>query len=466
LKDTYAIGLGSLGISQGDDVKHISYHAPVDLNVENYRSIEECIAEIDAQLSAYFETRVSSEATPLVMLSGGLDSVVLLRYLAELDPRTEAITFVYEGSEDNEQKEAQIAAKYYGVKHHILNIPNNRETYLSDTIHLLSESDNANSYSAAFSRWIQNDGRQFDLFRGEDTRLHTPTLDWPSRVGLYVNRSNSFREGLAGKIWTLRKWLTNYPFRRGRNYLGYIMSRTDLSCDLQSYILEKFLRFHLPDTFSRLKGPLYDKLREETSAVATEQTTDNLYRRIISFNFRCQYSENMQWAKYDVSRSKDTVLNAPYYHPSITLACNRVPLSIGLRTKWVSPKKTRSPFPYIDKYVLSSLLEGHAPDELIYRAKQAGSGNEILLIKHLWNILYKPILENWGRNMIDDITDEENKKIIAAYISLLLEHEPDNPEHSNLNYVNRSLVYLSVLNWLCHNPEGDLKKEIINLAKA
>ena len=70
---------------------------------------KEVIAYVTHWLSDYLEE--SRDYGFVVGVSGGIDSVVMLRYLAEAEPtRTEAFTFAFEGQPNSELPEATIAA--------------------------------------------------------------------------------------------------------------------------------------------------------------------------------------------------------------------------------------------------------------------------------------------------------------------------------------------------------------------
>lgn len=51
----------------------------------------------------------------LLMLSGGVGSAVLLAYLKNMEMKLQAVFFIYQGRESEEQKSAEKLANYYGV---------------------------------------------------------------------------------------------------------------------------------------------------------------------------------------------------------------------------------------------------------------------------------------------------------------------------------------------------------------
>jgi len=456
LRNTRAIGIGSTGISKGDGVEYATYYEPVKTDVDNYTSIEACVTDMDQVLREHFANRISPDSTPLVMLSGGIDSLVMLRYLSEAAPsKTEAMTFAMERQEHHELEEARIAARHYGVKHHEVIIPH---TSLKDsTIQTLVESDNANLYSMAIRNWIKQEGRYFDIFRGEDARLHTPTLDWPARMGIFAHKHEFHKSQLYTTLWNLRKIFSLWPFRKGRNYIRYVLGKTELRTDFQSYVLETCLRYHFPNGASH-EGSLHEQLYDATQSISEISVLEQFYRTLIAIAYRLQYSENMQWAKY-ASNTENSGMVMPFYHPSVNLSCNKVSLSMGLRQKLVSPTKTRSPFPLVDKYVLRKLIDGKAPDALLYRRKSAPNSYDAIY-NALWNDLYQPILKEWGETLVNSLEEIENKSIVQAYRKDLLQQGANSYKDSHLAYAGRSLVYLSVLNWLCQHQSADLKSKL------
>ncbi len=124
LADTWACTVGDLARVTAQEVKLQSYYEPVLEVMENFATVEEATAELDRTLTQVISDNLSGDRLPMLMLSGGIDSVVLLDYLSRLAPgRVNSFTFAMEGMKDDELGPARIAAEHYGTRHHQLVIP-------------------------------------------------------------------------------------------------------------------------------------------------------------------------------------------------------------------------------------------------------------------------------------------------------------------------------------------------------
>ena len=453
LANTKSIGIGSVGVSSGLGIEYSTYYYPVKTDVENYRSINKCVMGIEKALIDNLEKSVNSRSIPMIMLSGGIDSLVLLNYMHKIKPgKVEALTFETEGQEKSELHEARIAARYYDIPHKIVTI--RKSDIKKAAIHALVYGDGSSLHSAIIRDSILSDGRALDIYRGEDTRLHTPTLDWPTRIGIFIHGHQFNKSKIIRALWDLRRIIRLWSFQRGRNYISYILAKTELYEDLHSYIIRSCLRYHVPANIN--KGKFLNRLIEETKILSGDYDIDSLNRKIISIAYRLQYTENMRWAAY-ASNTENSRLILPYYDPEVCLACNKVSFSMAMKQMLVSPKKTRSPFLLVDKYILRKLVDKQVPDELLYRRKSV-PGDEEVTYPILWD-MYRPILELWGRSMNEDMVGE-NKYIVSYYINKLDQKGKDAYKCPRLAYVAHCLAYLSMLHWLCQNQGADLKAEL------
>lgn len=425
------------------------FYEPVRAEVENYSSAKECVEAIDATLQQYFQRRVTGDRVPLVMLSGGIDSVVMLRYLAEVAPdRTEALTFAVEGQENAELEEARIAAQYYDVPHHELIIP--RDDIPALVRQQLLESDNAGFSAAAIRNWLQNRERPFDVFRGEDARLHTPPVDWAAKAGLFAHVNRLQNSDVGRLLWRTKDALRLWPFRAGKNYLANQAEKMDLRPDLQQYLLDTFVRYDGSDV---PPGPLQERLYQATQHIAEGNQIEQIFRKVVGLSCRVQHTENRHWARY-AAETTHTRLHMPFFHPEVTEVFNRIPFSVATQPQLKSPRKTRSPIPIVYKYVLRKLLEGSAPDELLYRHKAAPSLGG-LVHATVWEDLYEPVLREWGEELLEAVEGiQENRELISTRRDEILAAGQEGADE--WARPARDLVYLSTIVHWCRDSETAL----------
>ncbi len=456
LADTWVVNLGDLATCTSTGVRLASYYQPVAIETENFRSPAECIAAIDASLRETFARRISADTVPLVMLSGGIDSTLMLRYLSELAPgKVETLTFGVEGAA-GELEEARIAARYYGSRHHELIIP------LSDiedlTQRALLETDYGGYggfHAVAIADFLHSDRRSLDVFRGEDARLHTPSLDLPGLIGLLANRRDMGRLPAGKALWNLRRVLRKWPFRRGRNYLRYVVEKTELRDSLTEYVLRSLARFHLPEGLG--SGRPSGRLLEVLPAFESSDSIDAVYRKVVALEYRLQHTENMHAAVCAGEVAGHTV-HLPFFTPSLTAQWNRIPLSLGMRPSVTSPAKTRSPLPVVGKYVLRRLAAGHLPPELLYRRKATASEMQ-QQYEQAGASSMLPAIRDWGEDLLA-MLDDETAAIAASYRAQLLGGADVD---WILGQAGCSLFHLAAVGRLCRQGDADLSAEIADM---
>jgi len=462
LRDTFVVALGDVAICSEGGVSLSSYYTPVQLDTKNFRSVHECVTNLDTAFREVVATRLCRNTTPLVMLSGGIDSVAMLCYLSELAPeRIETLTFSVEGLVPNELEEARIAAQYYRSKHHELVIPQAQINELTRRALLESDTSGYGGFlGVAIADWLRKDGRWIDVFRGEDTRLHTPSLDLPALIGLLAHKYGLNRSMFGTKAWNLRNIMTIWPFRKGRNYIRYFLDKTNLRPDIRRYVLESLARYHFPKECSVIH--LFpEELDQKTQELCQCDSLERLYRRLVSFEYRVQYTEDMHSAQ-NASETGEISLIMPFYAPNVVAVCNRIPLTIGLIPVLVSPARTRSSIPVSDKYILRKLMKGRVPDALLYRRKATAPAMHILY-KLAGPATLLPTIRSWGEILIDRLSGE-TRLIANAYRKAILEKGTACGEDWHLGWAGCTLFFLSGLGRLFEDPSVDLLEELDTLA--
>jgi hypothetical protein len=458
LQQTFVVALGHSALCNEAGTVVESYYEPVKVHTQNFRTVDECVTALDTQFRITFSQQLSGDVVPLVMVSGGIDSVVMLRYLTELAPgRVESLTYATEGQSTDELVEGRLAAEFYGTRHHTIVLPVSEICRL--TRRALLEGDNSTYggiQSIAVADFLARDGRRTDVFRGEDTRLHTPSLDLPTRVGLWAHRARVIRHPAVRSVWNASVLLRRWPFARGRNYLSYISDKVRLRDDLESYVLSSMARFSYP---RELEGSqrLSDEVQAAVATFPEDGNVEQIFRWAVSFEYRLQYTENMHDAhvQCDTANSR---LRMPFYDPEVVAVSNRVPLAIGLKTMVVSPRRTRSPFPVVDKYLLRKLLEGSAPPELLYRRKSTAPAMDVHY-RFAGEHVMIPVLRLWGGRMVDSFPEHVGL-VAGALRDGVLERGTKAGETWSMGVAGLHLYYLAALHWLTEHQDGNLEYEL------
>ena len=449
LADTRALTVGDIGRVTADSLKLLSYYEPVLEVLENHASIEEAVADIDRTLTQVLEEGLSDDRMPLLMLSGGIDSVALLDFLSRLVPdRINTFTFAVEGMKGDELGHARVAAEHYGSRHHEHIIPRAEVQRLTRKALIESETTTYGGFiHIGLSEWFARHESPLTIFRGEDTRLHTPALDLPALVGFFAHRMGLHKSPLGRRLWHTRRVASVWPFRKGRNYLSYILDRTDLTDGLRTYLLRNGSRFQSP-----IDGPMHPEVVRRTEHLSSCTSLEQAYRALIGLNYQIQYTENM-YVGQTTNETANSNLAMPYYMPEVVRACNRVPTWMGLRPIF-APGKTSSPIPVAAKYVLRKLVAGRAPEKLLFRRKAVAPAEDVLYAEAGARTIF-PAVRDWSATLLDQL--EGDTRLIAEHLLRQFLHE-------ELNHVTArrgsKLLHLTAMARLCAEPSADLAAEI------
>lgn len=455
LRDTWIAGVGTAVVCSTAGAEPENYYSPVTLHANNFDTVEDCVGTLDTVIRETIAKHLTADARPIVMLSGGIDSVVLLRYVKELaGGRAEAFTFAVEGRQPNELNEAAIAAKYYGIEHHRLIIPSaDIEALTRRALMNMEVFGYGGLEHQGINDYLQGFGETLTVIRGEDTRLHTPPLDLPTRVGLGVNASNIRTYPAARFAWRVHGLLRQWPLRRGRNYLRYVADKTDLHDDLSLAILTSLLRFRYPVSWLEAR-PVPDRMEALRQGSPTGSSMEQLFRWAVSVAYRLQYTDDMHSAHCAVD-TPTTTLVLPFYDPDVVQATNRVPLRLAMKRTYVSPRKTRSPFPVADKFILRQLMKGAAPPELLYRRKSTAPAAQALF-EHAGRTVILAALAAWSPALLEKL-EEPSRALAAYYLDQIFRSGVSTADDLSLTGMALRLLSLSVVSWHVDHPTEDLQ---------
>jgi asparagine synthetase B (glutamine-hydrolysing) len=424
LKDTWSTGMGeALLVDNGGRIKRRELYNPVTIDAKKFESINESVDNLDKSLKEYFQSRIDPTKKPLVFLSGGIDSLVLMAYLKEIKGvDLDSLTFAFENATRDELPEAMIAAKYFNSNHKELII---KEDDIYDfTLESLVNMDYFQLGSAggiAIKKWIlQKEASTFDIYRGEDTRLHTPFLDLPTKLGFYFTLQKQ-QKNVKAKLVNIFTTLNLWKFKFGKNYIKYFLKKIQPEENVQLFLLKNCLRFNLP---IQDKGKNFQKLLEETKNLKESLNLDQAHRNVIKEAFKIQYSDDVQGSVM-MSAINGNSLNMPFMDSKVVKACNDIPYSHSSKSKFVSPSKTRSPFFLSDKIILRKLLKNRVPEELLFRRKTTAPNDELIYQK-CWTNLYFPLISRYSNDLIDCFEDGETKELLKYYCQRLIKSNQEN----------------------------------------
>jgi hypothetical protein len=402
-----------------------------------------------------FEKLLSPVRTPCVLLSGGIDSVTMLRYLSKLAPRRVfTLTFSFKDMYPNELEPSLIAARHFRSEHHELILEPREMGKMYIRMLLASDSPNyACIMNVAERAYLEALGGDYDIFSGEDTRLHTPTFDYPRELGILVNRniagaSPVFRRAAAATARILELWPV-YP----KGYLRHWAKNLHPKGDLKTHIVQSLLSLSVPEGCSL--GKNFQSFVTEVPDFSPSDSFQVIFKKLVAFEYRWQYTDDMHSGKRSATGSR-TELQFPFYDWQCVEVCNRIPYHLGMRP--MLTLRSWSRIPLVRKRILRKLLEGSVPTNILYRAKATCPCSHLLFNAALLPIV-RLIVALWVPDLLQSV-DQDVREIITAYVHAFSSKSEFTRSDEPLLWSILAITHLAILNQVCLNPSFPLEEEL------
>jgi len=347
------------------------YFSVADFECDYYGSVDACVRAVDQSLQEVFARRYGDRREPPhVLLSGGIDSLVVLHYLKEVvgEAPIPTLTYGLKGFPGSDHADAQKAARYFGARH--------AEVWV----------DPATSWERFLGAFPQGDTHLFgnfmmgglgeylgeapvELLAGQDYRLHTPKVFYEDLLGLKRNtrRRLAWKERLrlqAAQIWS------HWPFKGRGPALRF---------------LKKNRRFASPETFFDHKlvggifyqGRKYDRpFRYEDffdGALYPRQLDgmDNFYKSWIAHITGSKHTDNLNDFGAALTGAGHA-LDFPLFDHRFLMASNGISLRHSARPVYVRSDDKDRLLRDVGKIIVRRLMKGKIPAELL-RTNNKGS---------------------------------------------------------------------------------------------
>jgi asparagine synthetase B (glutamine-hydrolysing) len=437
------------------------YYSPVQLNVDYFRSEIECVNALDLAFREVFQKRYTPARAPYVLLSGGIDSVTMLKYVSQAaGGPVHTLTFNVLGVPSNDVEAARIVARHCGSIHHeVVLDPKNAARLWVECLSGEADTSNSSAILSLYARkYLQGLGGKFDVYCGVDTRLHTPSFDYPKELGIRINRGKWRRSrALPLALSVGSKFQRLWPFA-GKNYLRYWLDHLKPADNLSEFVLEGLMGSHLPNGFASKENGYHDRLLRELPPLMPDDRMQEIYKKYVSFMYRTQYSDDMNCVVSSGTGSS-MELHVPFYDWQDVDVSNRVPYHLGMRPTFTV--RSWDKIPLVRKRILRTLLKGFVPKEVLFRAKATVSTQYALFNSPLRN-LTRSMLEKWGNDLIDSV-DPVVGDIIRTYSRSFAARDMFVAADDRLLWSTMQIAYLAVLNQACHDRSFEAARELESL---
>lgn len=342
------------------------------------------IGEADSHDEDYFATTLRNKITNAhqkrvenhntILLSGGIDSTVMAIALQkDLGVKDlSAITFNTKKAEFSEVEYAKSVAKKMGIKHDIIQIdPFNSDIDLFDVI---DRSNFPYVGSIFLDSLMKSESirENSNFFAGQDTRLHTPTLNQFDAIYFKY-----FNFEPLNNIISMLGGLADFSISTNKGNLTKVLKRAQLFNKKGEYILTNLFHMHKNSPL------LHSKAAKNTIAELTtmfENTSTNLrilYNKVIEEAWNWQHTDDIAYMTNNFSENGYTT-SMPFFDKELVEFSATIPIDFVL-------KKTKGRAGYgeksklVNKYILRKAYNNELPHELIYRDKAVAVTNHIYL---------------------------------------------------------------------------------------
>lgn len=434
------------------------YYRPVQLDARYYQSESECVSALDESFRAVFQKRYTPARQPCVLLSGGIDSVTMLKYAGQAaGGPIHTLTFNVGGVQSDDVEAARIMTRHTRSIHHQITIqPPDAAKLWTECLSREADTSNSSAILTLFAqKYLASLGGKFDVYAGEDTRLHTPSFDYPKELGIRINRglwrrSRVLRLALAFGSAFQRWW----PFI-GKNYMRYWLDHLNPAESLGEFALEGLMGFHLPDGWAPEKQGYYGRALEELPKIQPDEGMQGIYKKYVSFMYRTQYTDDMNCVVTSTT-GPATELHLPFYDWQDVDVSNRIPYRLAMRSTMTVRSWDRIPF--VRKRILRALLKDFAPKEVLYRAKATVTMQHKLFDSPLRD-LTRLMLEKWADDLVNAV-DPEVGKIIRACVRAFVARDVFEASDDRVLWWILQVAYLALLNQVCGDQSFDSVAEL------
>ena len=325
--------------------------------------------------------REYASARNVVLLSGGLDSAVMLGSLHELVPHgsLRAVAFRVKDTEEDETVYARSIADHLEVPLEIVTVDPEDPHLLDDFLPTILRMNNP-YYGVALFASIPNPDLSEMYYAGQDTRLHTPDINPIDKFAfrLFFARRRPGLNVLVRCLGWVAQLFGFLGLTEAKSKWRRAIKMTCDAFDTERYILKYF--FGCDRQSLRSMGvPLHhwDNLRKHLRIDLSHITNSRqLYNEIVKIKYREQYTDQIRYIQ-SLARVCGTYIALPFHNAALAEYCSSIPFDqatqFGVGQERYSKQKT-----IINKLLLRRAFRDKLNDKVYYRKKAVSSSLHLL----------------------------------------------------------------------------------------
>jgi asparagine synthetase B (glutamine-hydrolysing) len=435
------------------------YYNPIDFEVELYKDTAACVAGLDSALSNLFRDRYQdAQSEPIVMLSGGIDSLIMMDYLEkELQSTVKSITFAVKDVPNDDLKAAKLAAQYYKSNHFEIQIdPANTWENLFQGMRDNNSFTYASIINSAINKSLKENGiTDTTLLTGQDSRLPSPSFDMGNFLGLkrnFLNESPSLNEEM---LWVGANLFKGWG-GKGKELIQAYLKKGKKHNTQEEYfdmLLSGGLHYRTdaPKKFDRTD------FYNSDFTFANFDTSLNVFKSVVNYCFIGQCTDNMN--EYTNSLEAQSYrVDFPFFDAEFMKAANAIPIEIA--SKPIYTFKTGSKVPIARKFLLRKLVNENLPKELLWRRKDTPFTANLLFTSAFLERAKKAISQYKDALLGNLEINEINNARIQDLIDQIQAHDTTKQITLKLGVKIIRILYLIIINEIMINNNINIINEL------
>jgi asparagine synthase (glutamine-hydrolysing) len=405
---------------------------------ENKKLLKDYICKAHSKL-------VGSENS--IYLSGGTDSCVMLAALDEVADRSSInnITYKVKGTDQDETVYAQKAAKFLGYNCHVIEINPNSNEITQGLEQKILNMNNPYIGALIFSPLI--DGAENHLFSGQDTRLHTPDVNWLCKNVLEKMINNGkinyerkkMVEAILNTYYSSKLHYSSNKVLKNLDQLllGYLCPEGYLQKIVFKNNPNKLGDYHLTNIDNKAREDYFDVKNID------HLTLRKLYNLIVEKKWGEQYTDDIRYMT-DMGYNSGHYTQMPFYDMELSRFSSSIPFDYSQKfttgTNQFSNDKVK-----VNKVLLREAFEGKISPDIIYRKKAVSITVFLLFNGSLGNIVKTELEKDLNSN--DSLIKEYNYlNFVERYLNTQKWNKNDQSYLLRIFYLYTVLIYKKQLN--------------------
>lgn len=340
---------------------------------ENIRLLREKILEVHADWAG--ENNV-------VYLSGGIDSCVMLASLHNICPeQTRVVSYRIAGSSQDETIYAQELASYLGYNTEVVTVDPADPKIVADY-----EDDLQKMNNPVFGNWIFRPHLSNDIsvryFAGQDTRLHTPSvnsvdmkvIDRISHQG--TGGWGAFGKGVVDLYERLSCLLKLYNAADRRVKYSHLLVNALVP---KWFILRrKFMADPVKYKTWRYDMSNFEKICDWYRVdLHAGMSSREIFNRLIEKKWQEQYTDDIRYM-VDMAHNRGVTTVLPFYEQRFNQFASTIPWKLANKTMAGLDGFSNKPV-RVNKYVLRKAFEKELPWNIMVRAKAVSLSSHLMM---------------------------------------------------------------------------------------